>query len=67
MTGQAGTAALGTELTRFNALRHGILTRYTVLPWEDPAEYQSLLEALRAEHNSRSVRQRSTLWRSLPG
>jgi len=25
----------GTDLTRFNALRHGILSRYTVLPWED--------------------------------
>ena len=22
----------GTEITRFNALRHGILSRYTVLP-----------------------------------
>jgi hypothetical protein len=24
------------ELARFNALRHGILSQYTVLPWEDP-------------------------------
>lgn len=23
------------EMTRFNALHHGILSRYTVLPWED--------------------------------
>jgi hypothetical protein len=23
-----------TEITRFNALRHGVLSRYTVLPWE---------------------------------
>ena len=30
----------GTEITRFNALRHGVLSRYTVLPWEDAAEYQ---------------------------
>jgi hypothetical protein len=22
-----------TEMTRFNALRHGVLSRYTVLPW----------------------------------
>jgi hypothetical protein len=22
----------GTEITRFNALRHGVLSRYTVLP-----------------------------------
>ena len=25
----------GTEITRFNALRHDVLSRYTVLPWED--------------------------------
>ena len=37
-------------LTRFNALRHGVLSRYTVLPWEDEAEYQTLLGALVAEH-----------------
>jgi hypothetical protein len=41
-------ASYGT--TRFNALRHGVLSRYTVLPWEDEAEYQSLLAALVAEH-----------------
>jgi hypothetical protein len=40
----------GTEVTRFNALRHGILSRYTVLPWEDADEYRALLEALVAEH-----------------
>jgi hypothetical protein len=36
--------------TRFSALRHGVLSRYTVLPWEDAAEYQALLTALVAEH-----------------
>ncbi|GAB2178314.1 hypothetical protein [Dongia sp. agr-C8] len=39
-----------TEVTRFNALRHGILSRYTILPWEDAAEYTALLAALVAEH-----------------
>ena len=38
------------ETTRFNALRHGVLSRHTVLPWEDRSEYQSLLDALAAEH-----------------
>ena len=38
------------ELTRFNALRHGVLSRYILLPWESPGEYRSLLEALLAEH-----------------
>jgi hypothetical protein len=36
--------------TRFNALRHGVLSRYTVLPWEDEGEYRDLLNALVAEH-----------------
>ena len=39
-----------TEITRFNALKHGILSRYTVLPWEDTNEYRALLAALVAEH-----------------
>jgi hypothetical protein len=40
----------GTEITRFNALRHGVLSRYTVLPWEDADEYQAIVSALAAEH-----------------
>ena len=38
------------KATRFNALRHGILSRVTVLPWEDADEYRALVEALAAEH-----------------
>jgi hypothetical protein len=40
----------GTEITRFNALRHGVLSRYTVLPWENADEYWAVVEALVAEH-----------------
>jgi hypothetical protein len=36
--------------SRLNATRHGVLSRYTVLPWEDEAEYLGLLTALVAEH-----------------
>jgi hypothetical protein len=36
--------------SRLNALRHGVLSRHTILPWEDAAEYQALLTALVAEH-----------------
>ncbi len=36
----------GTDITRFNALRHGVLSRYTVLPWEDADEYGALVGAL---------------------
>src|SRR5215207_10573166 len=39
-----------TAVTRFNALRHGILSRHTVLPWEDAQEYEAILAALVAEH-----------------
>jgi hypothetical protein len=38
------------EFARFNALRHGVLSQHTVLPWEDREEYLVLLEALVAEH-----------------
>ena len=40
----------GTDITRFNALRHGLLSRYTILPWESADEYQAVVEALVAEH-----------------
>jgi hypothetical protein len=40
----------GTDITRFNALRHGVLSRYTVLPWESADEYHALVAALAAEH-----------------
>ena len=40
----------GTDITRFNALRHGVLSRYTVLPWESADEYRAVVEALVAEH-----------------
>ena len=38
------------EFARFNALRHGVLSQYTVLPWEDRQEYLTLIEALVTEH-----------------
>jgi hypothetical protein len=44
------TETAGTEITRFNALRHGVLSRYTVLPWENADEYAALAAALAAEH-----------------
>jgi hypothetical protein len=44
------TDVVGTEVTRFNALKHGILSRYTVLPWEDGEEYSALVASLIDEH-----------------
>jgi hypothetical protein len=38
------------ELARFNALRHGVLSKHALLPWENGQEYSTLLEALVTEH-----------------
>ncbi len=38
------------ELSRLNAVRHGILSRYMVLPWESPEKYEALHLALVAEY-----------------
>ena len=40
----------GYDASRFNALRHGILSQFAVLPWEDPVEYETLVAALTEEH-----------------
>ena len=36
--------------SRFNATKYGILSRHTVLPWEEGSEYQELHEELIAEY-----------------
>ena len=38
------------EVVRFNALKHGILSRYTVLSHENHADYESLINSLMDEH-----------------
>jgi len=43
----------GYDGSRFNAVRHGVLSELTVLPWEDEAEYAKLLEALVEEYRPR--------------
>ena len=55
----------GTDITRFNALRHGLLSRYTVLPWESADEYRAVVDSLVAEQ-VRRARPRSTSSRRLP-
>ena len=37
------------EVVRFNALKHGILSRYTVLSHENHADYESLVNSLMDE------------------
>jgi hypothetical protein len=43
-------SASGYEAVRFNAMKHGILSRYTVLSHENDADYESLVNSLMAEH-----------------
>ena len=43
-------AASGYEVVRFNALKHGILSRYTVLSHENHADFESLVSSLMEEH-----------------
>ena len=38
------------DVVRFNALKHGILSRYTVLSHESHADYESLVNSLMDEH-----------------
>ena len=40
----------GYAVSRLNALRHVVLSAHTVLPWEDKAEYETLLNALVGEY-----------------
>ena len=40
----------GYDASRFNALRHGVLSVHTVLPWEDKGEYEALLNGLVEEY-----------------
>lgn len=37
-------------IVKFNATRHGLLSRHAVLPWEDGEEYSALLAVFREEH-----------------
>ena len=48
--GPVPTVPCGYDTVRFNALRHGILSRYTVLAHESADDYQSLLTALAEDH-----------------
>lgn len=41
----------GYEISKFNAVRHGVLSRHTVLPWETRDEYEALLNALVEEYD----------------
>lgn len=50
VSGSSIEPASGYAASRFNATRHGVLSKLAVLPWEDANEYQSMLAALVSEH-----------------
>ena len=41
----------GYEVSKMNAVRHGILSKETILPYENQSEYQNLLQTLITQHN----------------
>jgi len=43
------------QVSRFNAVKHGILSKYTVLPWEDKGEYDELYASLIDEHRPSGI------------
>ena len=58
------------EAVRYNAMTHGILSRYTVLSHENHADYESLLQSLMDEHQPAGATEQhlieelaSTIWR----
>lgn len=52
------TAAVGYQQVRFNAMKHGILSRLTVLAHEDAGEFADLLAALIEEHRPAGMTER---------
>jgi hypothetical protein len=50
--------ALGKAMSARNNFRHGFTGEFTVLPWEDQAEYDLLMNALRDEHEPSGLTER---------
>ncbi|MFZ1546387.1 MAG: hypothetical protein WAT12_04725 [Candidatus Nitrotoga sp.] len=56
---ETGVAPQGSyEPVRYNAMKHGILSRLAVLPHEDVSEFADLLAALIEEHNPAGMTER---------
>ncbi len=43
------------QVSRFNAVKHGILSKHTVLSWEDKGEYDELYASLIDEHRPSGI------------
>jgi len=44
-------AVVGYDASKYNALKHGVLSKYTVMHWESREDYDALLASLRIEHD----------------
>jgi len=68
------TPNVGYEAVRFNAMKHGILSKLAVLAHEDHAEFDDLLAALIEEHCPAGITERhlieelaTIIWRKRRG
>ena len=51
LTGDKETAkAIGYDGSKYNALKHGVLSKYTVMHWENRDDYDSLVSSLIDEY-----------------
>lgn len=69
-SGTQAPLAVGYDAVRFNAMKHGILSRLAVLAHEDAGEFADLLAALIEEHRPRGITEQhlieelaSIIWR----
>lgn len=43
------------DVSKLNAVRHGILSRHAILPWEEKSEYEALIAALEDEYEPQGI------------
>lgn len=48
-------AVVGYDASKYNALKHGVLSKHTVMHWENREDYDALLASLRTEHDPQGV------------
>ena len=49
------TTVAGYDLSKYNALKHGVLSKYTVMDWENKDDYESLLNSLIEEYAPKGI------------
>jgi hypothetical protein len=51
----ANTAVVGYDASRYNAVKHGVYSQYTVMHWENREDYNALFNSLMIEHNPQGI------------